>query len=386
MVKHHKDTYKFDHNWSETVEGAFGKYPNDFQPNIQSLDILDRRIDENGHLVTEKLLKSKFIPNILMQKSMSALGMPILNSQINLEISTLDLNKKIFSLESCNDTYLKWLKVRESLCYSECTDTQDPNQASNRKTLLTQLTSADMYSKSYPFLLQWAVTLGEKAVIAEVKSNIPKGRSAMARVIPTLIDEFTNCYEYTEIKLKENSDLAKIMIEKFGNEAIEGINKITDEIKSMQLDLNIVGKNGVEKIEESCNSLTEELKNLKISCNNVSNETEILITKVINQAEIEIINLMKLIKDKLTMSYQETIQFQEECENKIANIYKNALKEMDQIRNDSFEKVKSSLDINKSQYNHFSDKYSRESFEKLFDQCKNKGIRCVDYQMRGCYI
>merc|ERR1719507_2636777 len=125
----------------------------------------------------------------------------------------------------------------------------------------------------------------------------------------------------------------------------------------MQLDLNIVGN--VEKIEESCNSLTEELKNLKISCNNVSNETEILITKVINQAEIEIINLMKLIKDKLTMSYQETIQFQEECENKIANIYKNALKEMDQIRNDSFEKVKSNLDNNRSQYNHFSDKYSR---------------------------
>jgi hypothetical protein len=382
MVKHHKDTYKFDHNWSETVEGAFGKYPNDFQPNIQSLDILDRRINENGHLITEKLLKSKFIPNILMQKSMSALGMPILNSQINLEISTLDLEKKRFSLESCNDTYLKWLKVRESLCYSECT--QDTKNYRKTKTLLTQLTSADMYSKSYPLLLQWAVTLGEKAVIAEVKSNIPKGRSAMATVIPNLIDEFTNCYEYTEIKLKENSDLAKIMIEKFGNEAIEGINKITDEIKSMQLDLNIVGN--VEKIEESCHSLTEELKNLKISCNNVSNETEILITKVINQAEIEIINLMKLIKNKLTMSYQETIQFQEECENKIAIIYKNALKEMDQIKNDSFEKVRSSLDNNRSQHNHFSDKYSRESFEKLFDQCKNKGIRCVDYQMKGCSV
>jgi len=382
MVKHHKDTYKFDHNWSETVEGAFGKYPNDFQPNIQSLDILDRRINENGQLVSEKLLKSKFIPNILMRKSMSALGMPVLTSQINLEISTLDLKNKKFSLETCNDTYLQWLKVRESLCYTECTDTQDTKE--NKKTLLTQLTTADMYSKSYPFLLQWAVTLGEKAVIAEVKSNIPKGRSAMAKVIPNLIDEFTNCYDYTEIKLKENSDLAKIMIEKFGNEAIEGINKITDEIKNMQLDLNIVGN--VEKIEESCNSLTEELKNLKIACNKVSNETEILITQVINQAEIEILNILKLIKNKLTMSYQETIQFRQECESKIAIIYKNALKEMDQIRNDSFEKVKNNLDYNGSSQSHFSDKYSIERFEKLFDQCKNEGIRCVDYQMRRCSI
>lgn len=158
---------------------------------------------------------------------MAALGMPVLTTQTNLEQSVLNLDKKFYRMETCNDTYLQWMKVRETLTYSALTSADHPEE----QTKLDQSTTCDMYASNYNRFLQWAVHLGEKAVITEVKSNIPKGRSAMSVVISKLITEFENFSEITNEKLQENTELAKIMIEKFGQEAIDNCDKVSEEIQ-----------------------------------------------------------------------------------------------------------------------------------------------------------
>jgi len=333
MVKTQSDTCEFDHPWGITVEGAFNKYPNEFQPNVKSLDILDRRLNDNGELVTEKLLRSKFIPNVLMRKSMAALGMPVLLTQTNLEQSLLSLPSKTYTMRTINNTYLEYMKVDETLVYRENSET---NAAQ-----LTQTTSCDMYAKMYPWLLQWAVNLGEKAVISEVKSNIPKGRSAMNAVIPGLIQEFENIAQMTDEAIKRNFENAENFIKTCGDETIQNFEQFQVELKAALLKVERDVKEQTSQIvaKSSTSSSSSGRKRLisEGSLAQIQLETEKLVNEALDKAAQQILELLAKIKEMIQQKqfeiekYRDSLNLRQESEGQLMEIISKTVKDLEAI-------------------------------------------------------
>lgn len=413
MVKTQSDSCTFNHNWSNTVEGAFNKYPNEFQPNVKSIDILDRRVNSEGELVTEKMLRSKFIPNILMQKSMAALGMPVLLEQANLERSKLNLEKKTYTMNTCNVTYLEYMKVFETLVYSEtkCEEDTCKNQkdGSSNTTTLTQTTLCDMYAQNYAWVLQWAVSLGEKAVISEVKSNIPKGRSAMKAIIPNLIKEFENFTAMTEEIVREKSEVAENMIKKCGGDAIESLIKMQEDLNNEIKNIFSGPSSDGEEFElEEARDLAPQTRKRLISegsLTKITTETEQLIQNVMLEAKTKIMQLLQKLNEliselsqiKDSPTYQKSYTLLDETEAKLIKITADAMEEMEKISNQGMGKVVAYLklengkangsersDLNQLQLENVEKerlkslaelKKTREYFEKQFEECRNRAMK-----------
>lgn len=235
MVKDLVDTHDFKYPWNQTVEAAIHKYPNPKTPNVKYTDVVSRKIDGEGNLVSEKLLGVTFVPNRVLRYALKILGEEYSNIQYSLENSQLDLVKKAFTLRSLNKTYANCVSLYETLKYI-------PTSNNPATTTLIQTTTCDMYVDKYHMSFRWALRKGEGAFIDKCEENAPKGRLGVDHVVKSLQEEWLllekeaikgaiGCMKSVQGIVKDSIEKAE-RLERYAQTSVEGV--VKDSITSME--------------------------------------------------------------------------------------------------------------------------------------------------------
>jgi len=161
----------FDHPWDTVVKAALRKYPNPINPAVTGLDVLNRQLDKDGVLRSERVLQSQFhIPSWVT----SLIGLT--NPNYSHEYSEVDPNKREMRLKTINLNCTSFISVDEKLTYrSHPTDSQ--------KTILEQETIVNV--RGVPLIGQC-----EKLFLSSYASNAKLGREALEWVIGTSKREY----------------------------------------------------------------------------------------------------------------------------------------------------------------------------------------------------
>eukprot|EP00048_Salpingoeca_helianthica_P022197 m.16969 g.16969 ORF g.16969 m.16969 type:complete len:190 (-) comp7006_c0_seq1:29-598(-) len=155
----------FDHSWFSVSTASWRKYPNPFNPAIASIDILDRKITEDGKLLTRRLICTDFkLPN-WFKKIVGD------HKAYCVEESVVDPVAQTHIMRSKNFTLNQFLTIEEHMNYRMCPT--DPS-----KTRLTQEARISVSMKFSDYL--------EQQVANNMSANAKKGRDAIEYVIAKL--------------------------------------------------------------------------------------------------------------------------------------------------------------------------------------------------------
>ncbi|XP_005993633.1 PRELI domain containing protein 3B [Latimeria chalumnae] len=161
----------FNHPWETVMTAAMQKYPNPMNPSIVGVDVLDRRIDVNGKLHSNRLLSAEWgLPSIVK----SLIGASRTRTYIQ-EHSVVDPEQQTMELRSSNITFTNMVSVDERLIYK-------PHPRDPEKTILTQEAIISVKGVSLSSYL-------EGVMANTISSNANKGREAMEWVIRKLNTE-----------------------------------------------------------------------------------------------------------------------------------------------------------------------------------------------------
>jgi len=156
--------FVFNAPWSQTTEAVWKKYPNDQMPNVSHIDVIDRKVTQDGRLQTTRLIGSQFIfPQVIT----SLLGLPEMCYAI--EFSEVDLKTQKMTLRTVNSTFDSVLSVNEKLVYIP--SLEDPNC-----TLLKQ--GAKVHINGIPFTSYF-----EDLLVSGFEATSKLGRTAMQNVL-----------------------------------------------------------------------------------------------------------------------------------------------------------------------------------------------------------
>jgi len=165
--------HTFSHPWDKVVQAAWRKYPNPMNPSVTAIDVLDRRIDEQGVMHTQRLLSSGTNRWGIPQWVQSIVGSP--NVMYANEHSSVDPRKQTMVLKSRNITFGRFIAVDEQLVYS-------PHPENPSHTLLRQ--EAVVLVQGVPLS-----SYMESVLTNSISSNATKGRLAIEWVITKINDE-----------------------------------------------------------------------------------------------------------------------------------------------------------------------------------------------------
>ncbi|XP_038864473.1 PRELI domain containing protein 3B-like isoform X2 [Salvelinus namaycush] len=149
----------FNHPWETVTKAAMQKYPNPMNPGVVGVDVLNRHVDTQGRLYSNRLLSTEW-------------GLP---SLAKTEHSVVDPKEKTFELQSTNISCTNIVSVDEKLTYRP--HPQDPE-----KTILTQEALISVKGISLSSYL-------EGLMAKTISANAGKGREAMEWVIRRLNTE-----------------------------------------------------------------------------------------------------------------------------------------------------------------------------------------------------
>ncbi|XP_005805318.1 PRELI domain containing protein 3B [Xiphophorus maculatus] len=163
--------YIFNHPWEMVTKAAMQKYPNPMNPSVFGVDVLDRNIDQQGRLHSQRLLSTEWgLPSIVK----SLIGNVRTCTYIQ-ESSIVDPKEKMFELQSSNITFTNMVSVDEKLTYK-------PHPEDPEKTILTQEAIISVKGISLSSYL-------EGVMANTISTNAGKGREAMEWVIRRLNTE-----------------------------------------------------------------------------------------------------------------------------------------------------------------------------------------------------
>lgn len=160
----------FSAPWKQTSEAVWKKYPNDQQPNVKTIDVLDRHVSPDGKLLTTRLFGSRFnFPSIIV----SLLGMPDICYAI--EYSEVDIKSQKMTLRMINSTFASVLSVDEKLVYT-------PNPTNPNATVLKQRATINI--SGIPFTDYF-----ENMLIDRFNDTSKVGRSAVQKIVSAITVE-----------------------------------------------------------------------------------------------------------------------------------------------------------------------------------------------------
>jgi hypothetical protein len=175
----------FDHPWNTVVNAAWRKYPNPLKPEVIGLDVLDRRLGNDGILRTSRIIKTEWhIPSWVTR----LIGLE--NPNYSYEYSEVNLKDQQMILKSTNLNCTNFVDIDETLTYK--LNPQDPS-----KTLMEQ--SAVITVKGVP-LKDYC----ENLMVSTWSSNAHTGRQAMEWVISHIKKE------YEELTQKLSTEFAEL--------------------------------------------------------------------------------------------------------------------------------------------------------------------------------
>ena len=102
------------HCWDRVTQAVWRKYPNDLNPNVKTMDVLERHVDEQGQLHTTRLVGTEgFLPSWVC----NMIGVD--NLCYAYEHSVVDPVKKTMTMTSRNVTLSGWADVDETVTYTQ---------------------------------------------------------------------------------------------------------------------------------------------------------------------------------------------------------------------------------------------------------------------------
>ncbi|KAH3902049.1 PRELI/slowmo family protein SCDLUD_001860 [Saccharomycodes ludwigii] len=172
-MKLFNNSCEFPYSWDKVTSANWRKYPNEMSTHVKAVDVLQRKINEDGtKLISERLITVKQgVPQWVMMLVGSD------NTSYIREISVVDLNTKTLTMESSNLTGCNILKVFETVRYSP--HPQDPLN----KTLFeqeAQITAYFTFSKMCAKIEDWSVQ--------RFHDNAMKGRKGFEGVLNLLFN------------------------------------------------------------------------------------------------------------------------------------------------------------------------------------------------------
>lgn len=162
--------FEFNAPWKQATEAVWKKYPNEHQPNVEHIDVLDRKITADGKLLTTRLFGSHFsFPKLIT----TLLGLPEICYAI--ELSEVDLKTQQMTQQMINVTFGSVLTVNEKLVYSQSKDHPE-------KTSLDQSATVTIAGIPYPDYF-------ENMIVSQFDSTSKLGRKAIQQKIQTVTVE-----------------------------------------------------------------------------------------------------------------------------------------------------------------------------------------------------
>jgi len=161
----------FDHPFTTLTKAVWRKYPNPLKPEVLGSDVMERRVEDDGSLVTHRVIETNF-------------GLPYWSRKLlgtesvfyGYEKSKVNPHKQIMSQVSRNVTFANTVTMGEKLTYSAYGDNQ---------TKLVQESTVEVHG------LPWQSFL-EDTILTSVKNNINKGREALQWVVDRMEHEDKN--------------------------------------------------------------------------------------------------------------------------------------------------------------------------------------------------
>ncbi|XP_041046473.1 PRELI domain containing protein 3A-like isoform X2 [Carcharodon carcharias] len=93
----------FSHPWETVIKAAMRKYPNPMNPNVVGVDVLERNLDTQGRLHSQRLLSTEWgLPSIVM----AILGTSRTTTYIK-EHSVVDPVERTMELSSSNEDHVR---------------------------------------------------------------------------------------------------------------------------------------------------------------------------------------------------------------------------------------------------------------------------------------
>ena len=109
-----KSKNKIQHDWNSVTLALFKKYPNPFSSHVLTSDVLERKIDSLGRLITTRIFTKK--------GRMPKWGLALFNIQqaYVLETSIVDLERQEMTITTRNLSHSKLLLVEEMNLITKC--------------------------------------------------------------------------------------------------------------------------------------------------------------------------------------------------------------------------------------------------------------------------
>ncbi|KNC74907.1 hypothetical protein SARC_12560, partial [Sphaeroforma arctica JP610] len=114
MVRFFKTTHTYEHTWEDVSYAFLRKYPNPMSSHVLGCDVIERSVDAEGRLVSQRLLEKT---NNKPKLAELFLGKDKSNGFV-LEDSVIDLKKQSMRTVTRNLTYARILFVEESCEYT----------------------------------------------------------------------------------------------------------------------------------------------------------------------------------------------------------------------------------------------------------------------------
>jgi hypothetical protein len=186
-------------------------------PSVTAIDVLDRTIDENGVMHTQRLLSSGSNRWGIPQWVQSVVGNP--NVMYAKEQSQVDPFKKEMVLKSRNITFGKFIAVDEKLIYSPHPDNPEHTLLRQEAVVLVQGVPLSSYMESM--------------LTSTISSNATKGRLAIEWVIQKINDEIKDLSNTAAKSTDEFIHCTKRSIDDIGKTAKKSMDDLSSVAKKL---------------------------------------------------------------------------------------------------------------------------------------------------------
>ncbi|PIK63011.1 hypothetical protein BSL78_00018, partial [Apostichopus japonicus] len=158
------------HPWETVAQAAWRKYPNPLNPSVIGVDVLDRKVDHHGKLISHRVLTTTW-----GMPSWAALLIGLHPVTYASEHSVVDPKRKSFELKSSNVSLQNFISIDEKLVYS-------PHPTIKDATLLKQEAVVTVRGLSLANRLEQMVTNA-------ISSKASAGREGLEMIIEKINDE-----------------------------------------------------------------------------------------------------------------------------------------------------------------------------------------------------
>jgi len=252
--------FVFSAPWKQTTEAVWKKYPNDQMPNVAFIDVIDRKITEDGRLLTTRLFGSQFsFPKLIT----TLLGLPEMCYAI--ELSEVDLKTQKMTLRMINYTFGSVLTANEKLVYSPSKD--NPNEThlkQGAKVQINGISFANYFEQMLVDRFDATSKLGRKAMqnvlqaitVENILTTIKKEVNELSLDIDKAVTKLDTEYNITEriLELYKDLDTASSMINseiqsysnKLHSEFLQLIHSLDSELSQVAVKVELAGHSNVD--------------------------------------------------------------------------------------------------------------------------------------------